>query len=76
MKTGFRAFFLLVQTIIEIRKNFVFKKICKGEFIPALGETDFPASGNHIFLHVSETPACFFASSGKVFFNENLHSSW
>ena len=42
-----------------------------------VGETDFPASGNHFFfLHFSETPVSFFPSSGNVFFNEVLHSGW
>ena len=37
-------------------------------------ETDFPAGGNHFFLHFSEVPVSFFPSGRKVFFNEILHS--
>ena len=34
-------------------------------------ETDFPASGNHFFLHFSETPVSFFLSSRTFFFQRN-----
>ena len=38
METDFRAYFLLVETIIEIRKNSVFKKYSsKGELIHCKG---------------------------------------
>ena len=36
--TDFRTFFLLVKTIIEIRRNPIFKKyFCQGKLIPARG---------------------------------------
>ena len=43
------------------------KNIPARESLFLLGETDFLASGNHLFLHFSET-------LGSDFFNEILHS--
>ena len=76
MKTDFRAFFVLVETIMESRQNSTFKNIpARGSLFMA-EETDFPASGNHFFSVFSDTPVSFFLSSRKVFFNEILHSDW
>ena len=42
METEFRAFFLLVETITEIRRNTIFKKYPYQEkFIPAKGNGSF-----------------------------------
>ena len=77
METDFRAFFLLMETIIEIRRNPMFiKYFCQGKLIP-VGEIDFLASENHFFVHFSGTLASdsrkvFFPSSRKVFFNKFL----
>ena len=51
METDFRAFFLLVETTIEIRRNSIFKKH-KGGSLLAVEETDFPARGNHFFFSI------------------------
>ena len=75
METDFSAFFLLVETIIRIRLNSVFKKYsCKGKQM--VGEKNFPANRNHSPLHFSEAIVSFFPSSRKVFFNKTLYSSW
>ena len=56
METDFRAFILLLETITEIRRNAVFKTYsCWGSLF-LLRVTDFSTSGNHFFLHFSETP--------------------
>ena len=51
-KTNFRAFFLLVETIIEIRRNSVFKNIPARGSLFMVGETDLTASGNHFFFSI------------------------
>ena len=77
MKTDFRAFFLLVETITEIRPNSVFKNIPARGSLFKIGETDIPASGKHFFSRFFRDSCQFFPSSRKVFFNEILHSgSW
>ena len=61
MEKDFRAFFVLEETIIEIRRNSIFwKYYCQGKLI-------------HV-LHFSETAVSFYPSSRKVFFNEIFHS--
>ena len=68
METDFRAFFLLVETIIEIRRNSVFKNIPARGSLFMVEETDFPASGNHFFfLYFSETLISFFRLVEKYF---------
>ena len=78
METDFKACFLLVETIVEIRQNPIFKTyFCWGKLF-LLGETDFRLTifGNHFFRHFSETPTAdsVFSSSRKVFFNEIFQS--
>ena len=72
METDFRAFFLIVETITEIRWKTYF---CWGKLVPASGNRLF-GCGNHFFLHFSEAPtsASSFPSSRKVFLNEIFHS--
>ena len=54
-----------------------FENITARESLFMLGETDFPAIGQHFFfLHFSETAVSFYPSSRKVFFNEIFHSGW
>ena len=53
METIFRTSSML--TIIEIRRNPIFKCTFNRESLFLLGETSFLASGNHFFLHFSET---------------------
>ena len=67
METNFRAFFLLVETIIEIRQNSVFKNIPAKESSFMVRETNFLTSGNHFFLYFSETPVSFFFLVEKYF---------
>ena len=55
METDFRTFFLLVKTIIKIRRNQFLKNIPTSESIFLQGETNLLASGDHFFLHFSET---------------------
>ena len=76
METDFRAFFLLVETIIEIRQNSVFKNIPARESSFMVRETNFLASGNHFFLYFFRDSCQFFLSSRKVFLNEILHFGW
>ena len=69
METDFRTLFLLVKTIIEIRRNPIFKNItAKNLFL--LRETDFLSSSNHFFSPFSDTLGCysFFPSIIKAFF--------
>ena len=62
MEADFRAFFLLVETIIEIRQNSMFKNItARGSFV-VVGETDFLASGNHFFFSSFYRDSCQFFS--------------
>ena len=57
---GFWTFFLIVETIIEIRCNSIFEKYyCYGKLIRGRGNA-FPASGNHFF-------SSFFRDSCKIF---------
>ena len=74
METDFRAFFLLVETIIEIRRNSVIKNAMGSLFM--VGEMDLPASGNHFFSPFFRDSCQLFPSSRKVFFNEILNSGW
>ena len=77
METDFSASFLLVETIIEIRRNWVFKKLfLLGKAYSWQGKRTFRSVKTIFFLHFSETPVSFFPSRRKVFFNEILHSSW
>ena len=69
METDFRAFFLLVETIIKIRRNSVFKKYsCKGKLI-MVGETDFGLVETIFLLHFSETPVSFFFRQIEKYFS-------
>ena len=61
METDFKAFFLLVETIIEIRQNLVFKNIPARGSLFMVGETDFPASGNHSFSPFFRDSCQFFS---------------
>ena len=67
METDFRAFFLLVETIIEIRRNSIFKKHNCQRSLFVVGETDFPAGGNHFFLSFTEHLVSFFCLLEKYF---------
>ena len=52
-----RAIFLLVEAIIGIRRDLIFKKAYYCQWT-----TDFLVSGNHFFLYFSETASdSFFA---------------
>ena len=46
IETNFRAFFLIVETTIEIRRIPIFKNIPARGSLFQLGEMDFPASEN------------------------------
>ena len=62
METDFRGFFLLVETIIEIRQNPI---SARGNLF-SLRETDFLANRNHFFS--------FIFLEKNVFFNKILYS--
>ena len=53
IETDLRAFFLLVETIIKIRQIQFLKNISARGSLFVVGETDFPASGNHLFSSFS-----------------------
>ena len=61
METDFRAFFLLVETIIEIRQNSIFlKNYCYEKLIP--GRETAGKLVETIFLSIfSEIPVSFFS---------------
>ena len=46
METDFRAFFLIVETTIEIRGIPIFKNVPARGSLFQIGEMDFPASEN------------------------------
>ena len=75
MKTDFRAFFLLVKSSLKLGEIQFLKNILARGSLFMVGETDFPASGNHFSLHFKEAPLSFSPSGRKVFFIEILHSS-
>ena len=74
----FRALFLLVETIIEIRQNSIFKLFLLGEVYSFyfLRKRILRLVESIFFLHFSETPVSFFQSSRIVFLNEILYSGW
>ena len=60
METDFGTFFLLLETIIEIRQNSIFKKYyCSGNLIRGR-RNGFSGVSNHFFLHFSKTRVSFF----------------
>ena len=63
METDFRAYFLLVETIIKI---WLLKNIPARGSLFMVRETDFPVSGNHFFLYFSVKTD--FSASGDQFF--------
>ena len=71
METDFRAFFLLVETIIEIRRNSVFKNIPARGSLFMVEETDFPASGNHFFFSIFQRLLSVFSVQQKNIFQRN-----
>ena len=76
METDFRAFFLLVETIIEIRRNSVFKKyFCQGKLVRGR-ENEFLGQWKSFFSPFCRDSCQFFPSRRKVFFKEILHSGW
>ena len=73
METDFRAFFLLVETIIEIRRNSVFKKYSCKRSLFMVGETDFPTSGDHFFFSIfKRLPSVLFRLEEKYFSTESF----
>ena len=69
METDFRVFFLLVETIIEIRRNSILKKyIAARGSLFVVEETDFPASGNHVFSQFFRDSCQFFSVWQKSIF--------
>ena len=77
MEMDFRAFFLLVEIIIEIMQNPVFKKhSCKGKLIHGR-ENGFFSWWKPFFLSIFQRLlSVFFPSSRKIFFNKILYSGW
>ena len=72
METDFRAFFLLVETIIEIRQNPFFLDIPANGSLFLLGKTDFLASENHIFfIFQGLLPAIVFFPLVEKYFSTN-----
>ena len=57
----FRAFFLLVKAIIQIRQNLIFKSITARRSLLVVGETSFPANGNHFFSPFFRDSSQFFS---------------
>ena len=72
-RKGFlQLLFLLVETITEIRKNLFFKKnSCYGKLNPALGETYFPASIDHLFPTFFRDSCQFFPVLYESIFQQN-----
>ena len=68
IEADFRAFILLVETIIEIRRNIQYlKNISAREILFLEEEMDFPASGNHFFPFLRDSCQFLFRLVEKYF---------
>ena len=54
---------------MELGKIQFLKNIPARVSLSVVEETDFPAGGNHFFLHFSEAPVSFFPSGKKKYFS-------